>query len=142
MINRNYIVEKISDYDSLFSNLNLLNQVKSIVFLKGELGSGKTTFIQKYMQYHYNIQNVTSPTFGIVNNYLNSDNKIFHYDLYRINDHNELNEFGFYENLDRDTLHLIEWPEIIPSNLVMPNIIINFEPIDNRRLISINFVDE
>ena len=94
------------------------------------------------MQYHYNIQNVTSPTFGIVNNYLNSDNNIFHYDLYRINDHNELNEFGFYENLDRDTLHLIEWPEIIPSNLVMPNIIINFEPIDNRRLISINFVDE
>ena len=91
MKNRNYIVEKISDYDSLFSNLNLLNQVKSIVFLKGELGSGKTTFIQKYMQYHYNIQNVTSQTFGIVNNYLNSDNKIFHYDLYRINDHNELN---------------------------------------------------
>ena len=142
MKNRNYIVEKLSDYDALFSNLILLYKKTSIVFLKGELGSGKTTFIQRYMQYHHNIENVTSPTFGIVNNYLNSDNNIFHYDLYRINDHNELNEFGFYENLDRDTLHLIEWPEIIPSNLVMPNIIINFEPINNRRLISINFVDE
>ena len=96
MKNRNYIVEKLSDYDALFSNLILLYKKTSIVFLKGELGSGKTTFIQRYMQYHHNIENVTSPTFGIVNNYLNSDNNIFHYDLYRINDHNELNEFGFY----------------------------------------------
>ena len=94
------------------------------------------------MQYHHNIENVTSPTFGIVNNYLNSDNNIFHYDLYRINDHNELNEFGFYENLDTNTLHLIEWPEIIPSNLVIPDIIINFKLINSRRLLSINFVDE
>ena len=142
MKNRNYIVEKLSDYDALFSNLILLYKKTSIVFLKGELGSGKTTFIQRYMQYHHNIENVTSPTFGIVNNYLNSDNNIFHYDLYRINDHNELNEFVFYENLDINTLHLIEWPEIIPSNLVIPNIIINFKLINNRRLLSINFVDE
>ena len=142
MKNRNYIVEKLSDYDSLFSNLILLHKRKSIVFLKGELGSGKTTFIQRYMQYHYNFKNVTSPTFGIINNYINTDNNIFHYDLYRINDHNELNEFGFYENLDINTLHLIEWPEIIPSNLVIPNIIINFKLINNRRLLSINFVDE
>ena len=142
MKNRNYIVEKLSDYDALFSNLILLYKKTSIVFLKGELGSGKTTFIQRYMQYHHNIENVTSPTFGIVNNYLNSDNNIFHYDLYRINDHNELNEFGFYENLDINTLHLIEWPEIIPSNLVIPDIIINFKLINSRRLLSINFVDE
>ena len=94
------------------------------------------------MQYHYNIKNVTSPTFGIINNYINTDNNIFHYDLYRINDHNELNEFGFYENLDTNTLHLIEWPEIIPSKLVIPNIIIHFKLINNRRLLSINFVDE
>ena len=142
MKNRNYIVEKLSDYDALFSNLILLYKKTSIVFLKGELGSGKTTFIQRYMQYHHNIENVTSPTFGIVNNYLNSDNNIFHYDLYRINDHNELNEFGFYENLDTNTLHLIEWQEIIPSNLVIPDIIINFKLINSRRLLSINFVDE
>jgi tRNA threonylcarbamoyladenosine biosynthesis protein TsaE len=142
MKNRNYIVEKLSDYDALFSNLILLYKKTSIVFLKGELGSGKTTFIQRYMQYHHNIENVTSPTFGIVNNYLNSDNNIFHYDLYRINDHNELNEFGFYENLDINTLHLIEWPEIIPSNLVIPNIIISFKLINSRRLLSINFLDE
>ena len=142
MKNRNYIVEKLSDYDALFSNLILLYKKTSIVFLKGELGSGKTTFIQRYMQYHYNFKNVTSPTFGIINNYINTDNNIFHYDLYRINDHNELNEFGFYENLDINTLHLIEWPEIIPSNLVIPNIIINFKLINNRRLLSINFVDE
>ena len=142
MKSRNYIVEKLSDYDSLFSDLILFHERKSIIFLKGELGSGKTTFIQRYMQYHYNIKNVTSPTFGIINNYINTDNNIFHYDLYRINDHNELNEFGFYENLDINTLHLIEWPEIIPSNLVIPNIIINFKLINNRRLLSINFVDE
>ena len=85
---------------------------------------------------------MTSPTFGIVNNYLNSDNNILHYDLYRINDHNELNEFGFYENLDTNALHLIEWPEIILSNLVIPNIIINFKLINSRRLLSINFLDE
>ena len=107
MKNRNYIIEELSDYDSIFSNLILYHKMNSIVFLRGELGSGKTTFIQRYMQYHYNIKNVTSPTFGIVNNYSNSDYNIFHYDLYRINDQNELNEFGFYENLHLNTLHLI-----------------------------------
>jgi tRNA threonylcarbamoyladenosine biosynthesis protein TsaE len=142
MKNRNYIIEELSDYDSIFSNLILYHKMNSIVFLRGELGSGKTTFIQRYMQYHYNIKNVTSPTFGIVNNYSNSDYNIFHYDLYRINDQNELNEFGFYENLDLNTLHLIEWPEIIPSNLVIPNFIISFKIINSRRLLSINFVDE
>jgi tRNA threonylcarbamoyladenosine biosynthesis protein TsaE len=142
MKNRNYIIEELSDYDSIFSNLILYHKMNSIVFLRGELGSGKTTFIQRYMQYHYNIKTVTSPTFGIVNNYSNSDYNIFHYDLYRINDQNELNEFGFYENLDLNTLHLIEWPEIIPSNLVIPNFIISFKIINSRRLLSINFVDE
>ena len=76
MKNRNYIIEELSDYDSIFSNLILYHKMNSIVFLRGELGSGKTTFIQRYMQYHYNIKNVTSPTFGIVNNYSNSEHNI------------------------------------------------------------------
>jgi tRNA A37 threonylcarbamoyladenosine biosynthesis protein TsaE len=53
-----------------------------------------------------------------------------------------LNEIGFYENLDINTLHLIEWPEIIPGNLVVPNIIINIKLINDKRLLSITFLDE
>ncbi len=142
MIHKNFIVDTLIDYDALLSSLILLNRKKSIVFLKGELGSGKTTFIKRYMEYNYNFKNVTSPTFGIINSYLNKNNTIYHYDLYRIENERELDEFGFYENLDINTLHLIEWPEIIPDEIIVPNIIINFKLINDKRLLSINYLDD
>ena len=140
MENKNYLIKNLSDYESLFRNINLYDNNRMVIFLKGELGSGKTTFVQNYLKYKYAFTNTSSPTFGIVNTYLINKIMIYHYDLYRITKPAELNDIGFYDNLDQDALHFIEWPEIIPKQISKPNIIINFQLLYQERLISINIV--
>ena len=140
MENKNYLIKNLSDYESLFRNINLYDNNRMVIFLKGELGSGKTTFVQNYLKYKYAFTNTSSPTFGIVNTYLINKIMIYHYDLYRITKPAELNDIGFYDNLDQDALHFIEWPEIIPKKISKPNIIINFQLLSKERIISINIV--
>jgi tRNA threonylcarbamoyladenosine biosynthesis protein TsaE len=67
---------------------------------------------------------------------------LYHYDLYRITKSNELYDIGFYDNLENDTVHFIEWPEIIPKQMCNPNIIINFQSLNKERIISIDTINE
>ena len=140
MANKNYLIKNLSDYVSLFKNINLCFNNRTIIFLKGELGSGKTTFVQNYLKYKYAFTNTTSPTFGIINTYSIGQIMIYHYDLYRITIPTELYDIGFYDNLETNALHFIEWPEIIPKKISRPDIIINFESLFKERIISINTI--
>jgi len=98
----------------------------NIIFFKGELGVGKTTFI-KYLINFLQINNrqsvteIPSPTFNLVNEYNLKKLVIKHYDLYRINNENELINLSIFEDLS-DQITLIEWPEII-NNYKKNNII-------------------
>ena len=141
MRNRNYLVPSIKNYQPIFRELNLNFGKKTIVLLKGQLGSGKTTFVKELLYHKYKYSDVNSPTFGIINSYNISKNLIFHYDLYRINNTSELDEIGFYDNLETEAVHFIEWPEIIPQKLINANYIISFEILDQYRLISIDDID-
>lgn len=140
MANKNYLIKDLCDYESLFKNINLYSRNRTVIFLNGELGSGKTTFVQKYLEYKYAFTNTSSPTFGIVNTYIINEMMIYHYDLYRITKPTELNDIGFYDNLEANALHFIEWPEIIPKQISRPNIIINFQSLSKERIISINII--
>ena len=140
MPNKNYLIKDLGDYESLFKNINLYKNNRMVIFLKGELGSGKTTFVQKYLKHEYGFTNTSSPTFGIVNTYPIDDMMIYHYDLYRITKTAELNDIGFYDNLEVNAIHFIEWPEIIPKQISRPNIIINFQSLSKERIISINII--
>ena len=142
MKNRNYLVPFMKIYTSLFRELNLKFDKKTLILLKGQLGSGKTTFVKELLYYKYKFSDANSPTFGIINTYNIKDNLIFHYDLYRINKVSELDEIGLYDNLQIEAIHFIEWPEIIPQKLINANFIISFEIIDQYRLISIESSDE
>ena len=140
MPNKNYLIKDLGDYESLFKNINLCKNNRTVIFLKGELGSGKTTFVQMYLKHEYGFTNASSPTFGIVNTYSINEIMIYHYDLYRITKPAELNDIGLYDNLEANTLHFIEWPEIIPKQISKPNIIINFQLLSKERIISINTI--
>ena len=142
MKNRNYLIPCIKNYSSIFRELDLNFGKKNIILLKGKLGSGKTTFVKELLFHKYKFNDVNSPTFGIINTYNIKENLIFHYDLYRINNVSELDEIGLYDNLDIETVHFIEWPEIIPQKLINADFIISFELIDHYRLISIENTDE
>ena len=140
MLNKNYLIKDLGDYELLFKNINLCINNRTVIFLKGELGSGKTTFVHEYLKHKYAFTNTSSPTFGIVNTYPINETIIHHYDLYRITKPAELNDIGFYDNLETNALHFIEWPEIIPKQISKPNIIINFESLSKERIISINII--
>ncbi|MFO7444995.1 MAG: tRNA (adenosine(37)-N6)-threonylcarbamoyltransferase complex ATPase subunit type 1 TsaE [Ignavibacteriaceae bacterium] len=99
-----------------------------IIVLNGNLGSGKTFFIKKSLE-KYGVNNVSSPTFAIVNEY-NGKFKIYHFDFYRINKIRELFDIGFNDYInDEDAVIFIEWgelfKEIIPRKRIEINITLN-----------------
>ena len=89
----------------------------TIFLFEGDMGSGKTTLIKQIVKDIGISENVKSPTFSLVNEYIENDLIIFHFDLYRINKENELDSIGFYEYLDSGKLCFIEWPNIAIQNI-------------------------
>ena len=84
----------------------------SIIFLEGDLGSGKTTLVKEILKSFGLSESVTSPTFTIIEPYLIKDKKIYHIDLYRIESRKELEVLGIEEySAENDCLIFIEWPE-------------------------------
>jgi tRNA threonylcarbamoyladenosine biosynthesis protein TsaE len=87
-----------------------------IFFLKGNLGAGKTTLCQELVKKLGFTGRVSSPTFGLVNNYtLLNGEEIHHLDLYRLKKEEELMEAGIFEILNSGNYCFVEWPEIIES---------------------------
>ncbi len=87
-----------------------------IVLISGEIGAGKTTLIKQILIGLNVIDNISSPTFSIINEYkTKSTDLIYHMDLYRISRIEELEEIGFFEYLESGNLCFIEWGEIIEN---------------------------
>ena len=92
-----------------------------IIALTGELGSGKTTLSQSIIKNMMKIQDVSSPTFNIVNEYRDKNQTIYHFDFYRLEDESELFGIGFDDYLsDKKSIMLIEWADkfldMLPKN--------------------------
>ena len=102
---------------------DLINNYTIFLF-EGDMGSGKTTLIKQIVKDIGISENVKSPTFSLVNEYIENDLIIFHFDLYRINKENELNSIGFYEYLDSGKLCFIEWTNIAIQNIYMDYVLI------------------
>ena len=89
-----------------------------IVRMDGAMGAGKTTLIQALGRQLNLIDSVTSPTFSVVNTYLNKDQEIFyHFDFYRIESENEALDFGVEEYFDSGCWCFLEWSERIAKLL-------------------------
>ena len=113
----------------------------NIYLLNGELGAGKTTFIRFFINSifdRYSIKkpnSIKSPSFPIMINYPVKNFEVFHYDLYRLKNENEIQELNIIENL-KENITLIEWPQMIINNLQMHNyFLINLEIINPRERI-------
>ena len=118
MLNLENQILDISEIESLALKLTNNLKVGDILLLKGELGSGKTTFsrfVINNLHIQKNIVNpvsISSPTFPILLTYNLNSYEIHHYDFYRIKSFKEVEELDFFENY-KNSISIIEWPEIL-----------------------------
>ena len=128
---------------------DLSNYLKGgeIIFLYGEMGVGKTTFVKHLInqfQIYKKLQitEVTSPTFNLLNEYEVSNLVIKHYDLFRLKDKSEIKNLDIFDN-NQNTITLVEWPELIDkeSSIKTIDLIFNYENELNNRSIKIDGLD-
>ena len=111
----------------------------SVVALSGDLGAGKTAFVRGLARGLKLTDRVTSPTFTIVNEYL-GPLPLFHFDMYRISDEDELFELGWDDYLERGGIIAVEWSERIPNFLPRDSVTVHIEKSgDSSRQIIIDF---
>ena len=87
------------------------------IALYGDLGVGKTAFVRGFASVIAPESLVRSPTFALVNEYRAKPRSLFHFDMYRIEDEDDLYSIGFYDYLERRGICLVEWSEKIPYAL-------------------------
>ena len=125
-----------------FISKKIIENFKSKVFLfYGEMGVGKTAFIKSICKHLNVLDVVSSPTFSIVNQYVNDqDEFMYHFDFYRTNNKNEIFDIGYEEYLFSDSFCFIEWPERLDNLLPNKYLEIKMKLRDGNRVIRIREV--
>ena len=149
MLNIENQILDISEVKYLALKLSKKLKLGDILMLKGDLGVGKTTFARFIVDNLYLLNNlknssiIGSPTYPILLTYDLKTFEIYHYDLYRIKNINELEELDFFENIE-NSLTLIEWPEILIHLPLKKNYyIINFDLYsETKRIVNIKYLDK
>ena len=112
-------LKSLEDTQNFSKNISKIISAGDIIFLYGEIGVGKTTFVRFFinnLESKNGIKNsdVLSPTFNIVYDYDVGNIKILHYDLYRLRNYKEVSQLGMFET-SNDSIKIVEWPELIES---------------------------
>lgn len=106
-----------------------------VIFLSGELGTGKTYFSRSLLKSLGHRDLVKSPTYTLVETYQVNNYVVHHLDLYRLHTPIEILDIGLYDNFDQAGIWLIEWPERAISFLPKPDIVFNFNMLGSTRQI-------
>ncbi|MDG5800480.1 tRNA (adenosine(37)-N6)-threonylcarbamoyltransferase complex ATPase subunit type 1 TsaE [Marinilabiliaceae bacterium ANBcel2] len=121
--NKEFIVKKESELERVASAI--IEEIKEtpVVVIFGEMGVGKTTFIKEICSHLGVKESVNSPSYSIINHYLNNQQQsIYHFDLYRLKNSEEFFDIGGEDYLYSGDICLIEWPDIIrdilPDNIL------------------------
>jgi tRNA threonylcarbamoyladenosine biosynthesis protein TsaE len=106
----------------------------SVIGFLGDLGAGKTAFTSGFVKGLGIDADVSSPTFAICNDYIGSENRVLHYDMYRIESWDDLYSTGFFDSLESGAYILVEWSENVFGALPDDAVIIKIEKLgENER---------
>ena len=110
-------IKTLEDTEVFSKNISKIIGPGDIIFLYGEIGVGKTTFVRFLINNYENIKgmklsDVLSPTFNIVYDYDVKNIKILHYDLYRLKNYKDISQLGMFET-STDYIKIVEWPGFI-----------------------------
>lgn len=139
---KEYISKNEQDTINFATRLAANLKIGDIIVLSGDLGAGKTKFTQGILKY-FNLENeISSPTFTIVNEYKKDNINIYHFDVYRLEDSSEFYAIGGDEYFENG-ICIIEWGELISDALPNEYIKIDFsrnESNENERFLNIQSI--
>lgn len=110
---------------------------KTIIFLRGSLGAGKTTLVRGFLRAAGFKGAVKSPTYTLVEEYYISGRKVFHFDLYRLKDPEELEWIGIQDYFAENAVCFIEWPEMGAGMLPEADMEIEITPKNQARVLQV-----
>jgi len=142
-LKKEFISNSYKETYSLAMRLGSLINEPTVIAFKGGLGSGKTSFTTGLAVGLDYFGEANSPTFAIVNEYLGGRLPIYHFDMYRIADEDELYSIGYYDYLDESAVLAIEWSENIEAALPKDTVFVVFSnQNENSRTITIECSEE
>ena len=129
-----YITESYEETVALAEKLAKELEKGSVIGFLGDLGAGKTAFTAGFVKGLGIEAEVSSPTFSICNEYIGEDVKVYHYDMYRIENWDDLYSCGFLDSIDKGAYVLCEWSENVFGALPDDTLIIKIEKLgENKR---------
>ena len=135
-------LSSLKDTENLSKKFTKIIKSGDVIFLYGEIGTGKTTFV-RFLINHLQVENqikksdILSPTFNILYDYEIGKIKIQHYDLYRLKNYKDFIELGMFD-VSKDYIKIVEWPEIIkfkPKDRI--DLLFEYTELENIRQVKI-----
>ena len=136
-------LKSLEDTENLSSQISKIVCAGDIIFLYGEIGVGKTTFVRFLInnleaEHGISKSDVLSPTFNIVYDYDVGEIKILHYDLYRLKNYRDISQLGMFET-SNNHIKIVEWPELIePKPKDRIDIFFQYSKLMDYRTVKIN----
>ena len=135
------LINSLSELDATAAAILSFEPNNRVFLFYGDMGAGKTTLIKSLCKALGVTDNISSPTFAIVNEYRAVNNTIYHFDFYRLKTEIEAMDMGFEEYLYSGNYCFIEWPEKIPELLPENYISINIQVVaDGARYITVKHI--
>ena len=135
-------LSSLKDTKNLSKKISKIINAGDVIFLYGEIGVGKTTFVRFFIN-HLEVENgikksdILSPTFNIAYDYDIGKIRVHHYDLFRLKNYKDILELGMFET-SKDHIKIIEWPELIelkPKNRI--DILFQYSKLKNSREVEV-----
>ena len=126
-MHKQILLEKLEDVQAFAQGVAKLLTPGLVIFLQGDLGVGKTTFVRAVLHALGYTEKVKSPTYTLVETYVIGALTIYHFDLYRLNDAEELWYLGIEEYFAQDAITFVEWPEQGRGVLPAPDLLFCYQ---------------